>query len=41
MLYPEDKIKKINEIILATKPSYKNPKNIYEEIIKDADMDNL
>lgn len=39
--YPEDKIKKIEEIILATDPDYKNPKNIYEKIIKDADMDNL
>ncbi len=39
--YPEEKIEKIREIILATDPDYKKPKNIYEEIIKDADMDNL
>ncbi|PZM86750.1 hypothetical protein DLH72_00150 [Candidatus Gracilibacteria bacterium] len=39
--YPEDKIKTVERIILATKPSYKNPKDIYEKIIKDADMDNL
>jgi hypothetical protein len=26
---------------MATDPEYKNPKNIYEKIIKDADMDNL
>jgi len=26
---------------MATMPSYKHPKNIYEKIIKDADMDNL
>jgi len=26
---------------MATRPSYKNTKNIYEKIIKDADMDNL
>lgn len=39
--YPEEKISKIEEIILATDPDYKTPKNIYEKIIKDADMDNL
>lgn len=39
--YPEEKISKIEEIILATDPDYKNPKNIFEKIIKDADMDNL
>lgn len=39
--YPEEKIKLIEEIILATSPNYKNPKNIYEKIIKDADMDSL
>lgn len=41
ILYPGDKIKRIEEIILATDPKYLTPKNIYEEIIKDADMDNL
>ena len=35
------KINLIEEIILATDPDYKKPKNIYEEIIRDADMDNL
>lgn len=39
--YPKEKIKQIEEIILATDPDYKTPKNIYEKIIKDADMDNL
>ncbi len=41
ILYPEDKIKLIEKIILATDLEYKTPKNIYEQIIKDADMDNL
>ena len=41
ILYPEEKIQKIEEIILATRPSYKTPKNILESIIKDADLDNL
>jgi len=40
-LYPNDKIELIEKIILATDPAYKDPKNQYEEIIKDADMDNL
>ena len=40
ILYPEDRIKIIQEIILATAPSAK-PNNLLEEIIKDADMDNL
>lgn len=40
-LYPVDKIKLVEEIILATDPRYLNPKNIYEKIIKDADIDNL
>lgn len=39
--YDRKKIKIIEEIILATDPDYKEPKNIYEKIIKDADMDNL
>ncbi|MDD3793677.1 MAG: HD domain-containing protein [Candidatus Gracilibacteria bacterium] len=41
ILYPDEKIKLIEKIILATDPAYKEPKNKYEEIIKDADMDNL
>lgn len=41
VLYPEEKIKIIERIILATKPSYRNPVDIYEKIIKDADLDNL
>ena len=41
MLYDNKKIEKIEKLILATKPSYKNPKNILEKIIKDADLDNL
>jgi uncharacterized protein len=40
-LYPGDKIKVIERIILATDPQYIEPKDIYEEIIKDADIDNL
>ena len=41
MLYPEDKIKIVEDIILASSIEYKKPKNIYEKIIKDADLDNL
>lgn len=41
ILYPEDKIKTIERIILATDPDYKSPVDILEVIIKDADMDNL
>ena len=41
MLYPEKKIKKIEKMILATDPNYLHPKNIYEKVIKDADLDNL
>jgi len=40
ILYPEDKIQVIENIILATTPNQK-PSNLLEEIIKDADMDNL
>ena len=39
--YDKNKIKLIEQIILATDPDYTNPKNIYEKIIKDADIDNL
>jgi len=41
MLYDQEKIQLITEMILATDPDFKNPKNKYEEIIKDADLDNL
>ncbi len=41
MLYPEEKIKTIERIIMATVPSYKKPKDILEKIIKDADLDYL
>lgn len=41
MMYDRDKIDLIEQIILATDPDYKTPKNIYEKIIKDADLDNL
>lgn len=41
MLYPEEKIKIIERIILATDPDYQEPEDIYEAIIKDADIDNL
>ena len=40
ILYPEERIKKITELILATIPSRK-PNNLLEQIIKDADLDNL
>ncbi len=41
MLYSEEKIHTISEMILATDPNFKAPRNKYEEIIKDADLDNL
>ena len=41
ILYDRDKIKNIERLILATDPEYKIPVDIYEKIIKDADMDNL
>ena len=41
ILYPQDKIKIIERLILATSPNYKKPIDLYEKIIKDADMDNL
>lgn len=40
ILYPPQKIKVVEELILATHPGNK-PKNLLEKIIKDADMDNL
>lgn len=39
--YPVDKIDIIKQTILSTIPTYLEPKNILEEIIKDADLDNL
>jgi len=39
--YPEDKIDIVKQLILATDPSYTAPKNKLEQIIKDADLDNL
>lgn len=39
--YPQEKIQLIERIILATDPDYKKPKDIYEKIIKDADIDNI
>lgn len=41
ILYPEKRIQEVERIILATDPDYEHPKDIYEEIIKDSDMDNL
>lgn len=41
ILYPSKKIKIIERLILATDPDYKTPIDLYEQIIKDADMDNL
>ena len=40
-LYPEDKVACIERMILATDPDYNTPADIYESIIKDADLDNL
>ncbi len=40
-LYPQEDINIIERIILATDPAYTDPKDIYEKIIKDADIDNL
>lgn len=39
--YPEEKLSQIESIILATKHDYLEPQNLSEQIIKDADMDNL
>lgn len=41
MLYPEDKIAIIEKLILATDPNYVAWDDILEQIIKDADLDNL
>jgi len=40
LLYPEERIKIIESLILATSPKVK-PKTLLEKIIKDADLDNL
>jgi len=40
-LYPPDKIELVEKVIIATNPLYTEPKNIYEKIIKDADLDNI
>ena len=41
IMYTDTKINSIIQLILATDPWYKSPKNILEKIIKDADVDNL
>lgn len=41
ILYPNEKIELIERLILATIPHYTRPVDIYEKIIRDADMDNL
>ena len=41
ILYPENKIKIVERLIIATKPDYKKPIDILEEIIIDSDLDNL
>ncbi|MDQ7008859.1 MAG: HD domain-containing protein [Candidatus Gracilibacteria bacterium] len=41
VLYSNEKIKIIERLILATQASYREPKDILEKIIKDADLDNL
>ncbi len=38
--YPEEKIQKIEEMIMAT-VLFSQPKNILEEIIQDSDLDNI
>ncbi|MFZ5341021.1 MAG: hypothetical protein ACOZBL_00115 [Patescibacteria group bacterium] len=40
MNFPEEKIYTIKQIILATIP-FRKPSNLLEQIIKDADLDNL
>jgi len=39
--YDDEKIHKIEKLIMATDPDYRHPENILEKIIKDADLDNL
>ena len=38
--YPDEKIQKVKELIYATKPT-NEPQNLLQEIIKDADMNNM
>jgi|GEM_PF-1098999 len=40
ILYPEEKIKKVQELIIATIYT-REPQNLLENIIRDADTDNL
>ena len=40
ILYPANKIARVEELILATSPT-REPKNLLEQIIKDADLDNV
>ncbi len=40
ILYPEEDIKIVQSIIIATEPD-RQPQSLLEQIIKDADMDNL
>ena len=40
ILYPEEDIKIVQSIIIATEPDWQ-PQSLLEQIIKDADMDNL
>lgn len=41
VLFPNEKIELIEDLIMATSVNYMNPKNILEKILKDSDMDNL
>ena len=41
ILYPKDKIEKVERLILATSPYYTEPSDLLESIIKDADLDNI
>lgn len=39
--YDNEKIHKVEKLIMATDPDYKHPENILEKVIKDSDLDNL
>jgi predicted metal-dependent HD superfamily phosphohydrolase len=41
MLYSDEKIEKVEWLIMATDPKFKKPRSISEQIIKDADLDNI
>lgn len=41
VLFPKEKIDHVEKIIQATDPNYDSPKDIFEKIIKDSDLDNL